>query len=90
MTAPGGKDRPEKASAPDLRTRLALRPKEAAGALGICDRTLRQWMQEEQLPYFQVGRSIFIPILELERWMANRMESRRDALDLAGEILRNM
>ena len=75
---------------PGLSGRIALRPNEAAMALGISDRTLRQWMKEEGLPHFQVGRSIFIPIPELERWMAKRMESHRDARDLADEILRDM
>ena len=72
---------------PDLRGRLALRPREAAAALGLSDRTLRKWMREEGLPYLRVGGVVLIPRGQLEEWMVGRVEweGRSDAL--ASEIL---
>ena len=40
--------------------RLALRPKEAAEALGVSERTLRQMLPE--LPHIRRGGSILIPL----------------------------
>ena len=40
--------------------RLALRPKEAAEALGVGERTLRGWMRDEGLPFARVGGAVLI------------------------------
>lgn len=53
--------------------RLALRPKEAAIALGVSERTLRIWMRDEGLPFARVGGVVLIPRGELEHWIANRV-----------------
>lgn len=71
----------------ELSGRLALRPKEAASALGISGRTLRDWMRNEDLPYLQVDRSILIPTAGLIQWMAARVESHATTEALANEIL---
>ena len=46
---------------------LALRPKEAARALGISERTLRQMLPE--LPHFRVGGVVLLPVEELREWL---------------------
>ena len=52
---------------PDLGSRLALRPKEAADALGIGERTLRQILPE--LPHVRVGGVVLLPVEALRRWL---------------------
>jgi len=55
--------------------RLALRPREAAAALGIDERTLRAWMRDEGLPYLRVARgAVLIPCRQLEAWLAERVQ----------------
>ncbi len=75
---------------PDLGSRLALRPKEAADALGIGDRTLRTWMRNEELPFLKVAGVVLIPREELERWLRERIEREKRAEALAQEILVNL
>lgn len=70
--------------------RLALRPAEAAAALGVSSRTLRSWMRDEQLPFMRVGGAVLIPVAGLEEWMAARVASRRNAAEIAEEILREL
>ena len=70
-----------------LADRLALRPKEAAEALGVSDRTLRKWMRDEGLPYFRVDGAVRIPVGKLEEWIADRLSSQRRSEDIAEEIL---
>jgi len=69
---------------------LALRPKEAADALGIGDRTLRTWMRNEELPFLKVAGVVLIPREELERWLRERIEREKRAEALAEEILVNL
>ena len=74
----------------DCSQRLALRLKEAAAALGVSERTLRKWRRDEGLPYFHLAGSVLIPVVELERWMAERVTSRQTADQIADEILREL
>ena len=74
----------------DLSTRLALRPSEAAAALGVSERTLRKWRCDEGLPYFRLDGAVLIPRAELERWMAERVTSRETADQIAEEIIREL
>ena len=67
--------------------RLALRPKEAAEALGVSLGTLRKWMRDESLPYFRVDGAVRIPVGTLEEWIADRLSSQRRSEDIAEEIL---
>lgn len=73
-----------------LSDRLALRPAEAAKTLGICERTLRSWMQNEALPYLRLGGSVLIPVGELRAWLAERIGATRTADAIADEILRDL
>ena len=81
---------PKNSSPIDLTTRLALRPAECALSLGVSQRTLRRWMRDEGLPFFRMDRGIFIPQSQLERWMAQRLESQQTTDELAEEILRDL
>ncbi len=67
--------------------RLALRPGEAARALGVSDRTLRKWMRDEGLPYLRVGGAVLIPRAQLEKWMAERVTGEQQTDALVEEIL---
>lgn len=71
----------------DLNTRIALRPREAAEALGVSDRTLRTWMRDEELPYLRIDRGILIPIADLKEWINERLIRKSTADDIAAEVL---
>jgi excisionase family DNA binding protein len=73
-----------------LRSRLALRPKEAAEALGIGERTLRKWMRDADLPYFRLDGAVRIPVADLRRWMDERTASQCRSDELAEEILKEL
>ena len=73
-----------------LANRLALRPKEAAEALGVSPRTLRKWMRDDALPYFRVDGTVRICVVDLQRWMADRMESQRNVDAIVDEVLRDL
>ena len=75
---------------PELSQRIGLRPKEAAEALGISDRTLRTWMRNEELPFLRVAGVVLIPREELERWLKQRIEREKRAEALVEEILANL
>jgi excisionase family DNA binding protein len=52
--------------------RLALRPREAAKALGIGERLLWSLTSRGLLPHARVGRRVVYPIPALEAWLAAR------------------
>ena len=47
-------------------------------------------MRDEGLPYLRVERAILIPCADLERWMSDRVETHREADEIADEILRDL
>ena len=53
-------------NAANARSKLALRPSEAAEAIGVTGRTLRKWRRHEGLPYFQLDGTVLIPVKQLE------------------------
>ncbi len=69
-----------------LDGRLALRPREAAEALGISERTLRQMLPE--LPVVRRGGVVLLPVEPLRAWLRDEaaIEGRR-ADTVAGEVL---
>jgi excisionase family DNA binding protein len=75
---------------PNLTRRLALRPKEAAEALGIGERTLRSWMRDEELPFFRLNGVVLIQRSTLEKWMEERETRTASADALAGKILEEL
>jgi excisionase family DNA binding protein len=56
-----------------LADRLALRPAEAAQALGIGERTLRQILPE--LPHVRVGGAVLLPVEALQAWLREKVET---------------
>ena len=52
--------------------RLALRPREAARALGIGERLLWSMTNRGEIPHLRLGRAIVYPVAELERWLAKQ------------------
>ncbi len=71
---------------PQLSERLALRPKEAAEALGISERTLRQLLPE--LPTVRRGNIILVPVAGLREWLRAESEAEKDRTEkVVTEIL---
>ncbi len=62
-----------------LTDRLALRPKEAAEALGIGERTLRQLLPE--LPHVRVGGVVLIPVDALRGWLRDRAKGEKGRVE---------
>lgn len=51
---------------------LALRPKDAAQALGIGQRLLWTLTNEGAIPHVRIGRAVLYPVPALEQWLADR------------------
>ena len=72
-----------------LADRLALRPKEAAEALGVSERTLRQMLPE--LPHVRVGGVVLLPVDALRGWLIEQAKTERGrAGAVAEEILQSV
>lgn len=61
--------------------RLALRPREAARALGISERSLRSL--QHRLPRLRVGRAVLFPVEGLRRWVRDQAKTGHDDVDNA-------
>ena len=48
---------------------LALRPREAAKALGVSERTLWDWTRQGTIPHVRRGKTILYPTAALARWL---------------------
>lgn len=55
-----------------------LRPKQAAEALNISQRTLRNWLRQGLIPYRKIGRVVLIPRKALEDWANGDMLENAD------------
>lgn len=57
----------------DLPSPLALRPREAAKALGICARHLWQLTKDGHIPCVRVGsgnrKTVLYPVADLQAWL---------------------
>jgi excisionase family DNA binding protein len=54
--------------------RLALRPREAAKALGVSERTLWSWTQQGRVPCKRIGKAVLYPVDALRRWLDEQAE----------------
>jgi len=65
--------------APDLRVTapLLLRPEEAARLLGLGRTTVFAMLAAGDLPVVRIGRSVRIPRVALEQWIAEHSEGDR-------------
>jgi excisionase family DNA binding protein len=71
---------------PNLSDRLALRPAEAAEALGVSIRTLRRLLPE--LPHIRRGGAVLFPVEPLRRWLEEEAKTEGRRTDrMAAEIL---
>jgi len=81
--------RDEKGPAPlSLADRLALRPAEAARALGLSERTFRDLLP--RIPHFRTeeGGAVLIPVEALRRWLNEQAKAEGDRVSaVAAEIL---
>ena len=58
--------------APSDPPRLALRPKEAARALGIGTRLLWSLTNQNAIPHLRLGKAIVYPVDSLRTWLAEQ------------------
>lgn len=56
------------------QVRLALRPPEAAAALGISERKLWEITADKAsgIPHVKLGKAVLYPVAGLEEWLAER------------------
>ncbi len=72
-----------------LSERLALRPREAAQALGLSERSLRELLP--QLPVVRTRRAVLIPVDALREWLLSHARSDGDkAKKVAREVLQDL
>ncbi len=54
--------------------RLTLRPREAAEALGVSERTLRELMRTGEIPYAKISRAVLIPVQGIEDFISRHTQ----------------
>jgi excisionase family DNA binding protein len=55
--------------------RLALTYSETAKSLGVCERAVWQLVKDGELRAVRIGRSVRIPVKELNQFVADRSQS---------------
>ena len=72
-----------------LTNRLALRVPEAARALGISERQLRQLLPE--LPHTRLGGCVVLPVDALREWLSRQVQTGKGRVDDAvDEVLASL
>ena len=66
---------------PDPIQILALRPKDAAKALGLGSRKLWELTADGTIPHVRCGRAILYPVRELQDWLADQCLDQRGRCD---------
>ena len=56
--------------------RLALRPREAAQALGISKRLLWTLTNQGAVPHLRLGRTVVYPVDALRKWLADQAQKK--------------
>ena len=51
---------------------LALRPKQAAMALGISERLLWSLTNRGEIPHVRLGKAVVYPVTQLREWLDNQ------------------
>jgi len=64
-----------RASSSDGGTRLAVTYREAGDSIGVCERVIWQLVKDGKLKAVRIGRSVRIPVSELERFVSAPAES---------------
>ena len=57
---------------------LAMRPREAAAALGISERLLWEWTDRGQVPHIRMGKAILYPVNTLRNWLDQQAQKNPD------------
>jgi hypothetical protein len=57
---------------------LALRPRDAARALGISERLLWDWTRTEGVPHVRIGNVVLYPVEVLKNWLATKAITTED------------
>jgi excisionase family DNA binding protein len=60
-----------------LPNTLAMRPREAAKAIGVSERTLWTWTHNNEIPHVRMGKAILYPVDALRRWLEARVVEQR-------------
>ena len=60
---------------------LALRPRDAAKALGISPRLLWQLTHDGQIPFVKVRRTVLYPTAALQAWLSQEAEAAKGGDD---------
>lgn len=60
-------------SSQECKPCLALRTREAAGALGISQRLLQSLTADKHIPFFKLGSANLYPVKHLEQWLDDRV-----------------
>ena len=63
---------------------LAMRPREAANALGISQRLLWQWTNQGKVPHIRIGRAVLYPVSALRRWLDEPKTTLQELADQYG------
>ncbi len=53
---------------------LALRPRAAAKALGVSERSLWGWTKDGAIPHVRIGRTVLYPVADLQAWLARKAQ----------------
>ena len=53
---------------------LAMRPRKAAKALGICERTLWKHTERGEIPHIRLGKAILYPVDSLRHWLKGQAQ----------------
>jgi excisionase family DNA binding protein len=57
---------------------LAMRPREAAKALGISERLLWEWTNQGVVPHVRLGKRIVYPVDSLREWLRQQAQKNAD------------
>lgn len=60
-----------------VQSPLALRPRDAAKALGISPRLLWQLTHDGHIPFVRAGRTVLYPTADLQAWLSRQAEPGR-------------
>ena len=60
---------------------LAMRPRDAAKALGVSERLLWDWTHHGDIPHLKIGRTILYPVDAVRTWLENKAEAAKGVVD---------